>query len=50
MGKGRGGGREVGEAGMEGCGLVPGVGEEHGGGGADCGSGMVGRRLRVALA
>jgi hypothetical protein len=43
MGEGRGGGcgRGVGEAGMEGGGLVPGVGEERGGGGADCRSGAV---------
>lgn len=50
MGEGRGGGRGVGEAGVEGGGLVPGVGEERDGGGADCGSGAVGRRLRAALA
>jgi hypothetical protein len=52
MGEGSGGGagRRVGEAGVEGGGLVPGVGEERGGGGADCGSGVVGRRLRAALA
>jgi hypothetical protein len=50
MGEGCGGGRGVGEAGMEGGGLVPGVGEERGGGGADCGSSAVGRRLRAAPA
>jgi hypothetical protein len=59
MGEGRGGGGGcgVGEAGVEGGGLVPGVGEElervsavAGGGGADCGSGAVGRRLRAVLA
>jgi hypothetical protein len=31
MGEGRGGGRGVGEAGVEGGGLVTGVGEERGG-------------------
>jgi hypothetical protein len=34
-GSGAGAGRGVGKAGVEGGGLVPGVGEERGGGGAD---------------